>query len=189
MTDKATIRALDITFAALGLIVLGIPILICGMLVKRDSPGPAFFRQTRVGRREKPFTCIKLRTMTVDAPSVGTHEVCASLVTPLGRVLRHYKLDELPQLWNVLRGEMSLVGPRPGLPLQTQLVEERRLRSVFDVRPGVTGPGQVAGVDMSEPRRLSEIDQEWSRDPRVFRYFELIGLTLLGGGRGDRVLD
>ena len=91
----------------------------------------------------------------------ATHEISPSAVTSVGSKLRAFKFDELPQLWNVLVGEMSLVGPRPCLPNQVQLIAERRKRNVFAVRPGITGLAQVQGVDMSDPERLAEIDQTY----------------------------
>lgn len=125
--------------------------------------------------------------MAQGAPSVATHEVGASHITKLGAVLRRVKLDELPQLWNVLKGEMSLVGPRPGLPNQLELAEARRRWGVFTVRPGVTGPGQVNDVDMSTPERLAKIDATWTKRPTVLKYFTYIVMTVIGRGQGDRV--
>ena len=185
--QPALIRALDLGLAAAGLVVAAPVILGLALAVRATSPGPGLFAQVRVGRHEHPFLCYKLRTMSQGTVSVGTHEVSASAVTPLGRFLRRVKLDELPQLWNVLKGEMSLVGPRPGLPVQQALLEARRARDVFVVRPGVTGPGQVAGVDMSEPERLAELDASYSDAPKLRDYFRYLIMTLAGSGRGDRV--
>lgn len=173
--------------AAAGLVVATPVILGLALAVRATSPGPGLFAQVRVGRHEHPFLCYKLRTMSQGTVSVGTHEVSPSAVTPLGRILRRVKLDELPQLWNVLKGEMSLVGPRPGLPVQQALLEARRARDVFVVRPGVTGPGQVAGVDMSEPERLAELDASYSDAPKLCDYFRYLIMTIAGNGRGDRV--
>jgi O-antigen biosynthesis protein WbqP len=107
------------------------------------------------------FRCHKLRTMYAGTASMPTHEVSVSRITPIGGFLRRTKLDELPQLWNVLKGEMSLVGPRPCLPAQTVLVEERRRRGVAALRPGITGTAQLRGVDMADPAKLAEIDAEY----------------------------
>ena len=96
--------------------------------------------------------------MRTGAPQAGTHEVPASHVTPLGRLLRASRIDELPQIFNIARGEMSLVGPRPCLPSQLELVGWRRRLGVFSCRPGITGYAQVNGVDMSEPERLARLD-------------------------------
>jgi lipopolysaccharide/colanic/teichoic acid biosynthesis glycosyltransferase len=111
----------------------------------------------------------------------------ADAVTPYGGFLRRSKLDELPQLWNVLKGEMSLVGPRPCLFNQEELIAERAKRRVFDARPGVTGLAQVRGVDMSTPSLLAETDAEMLENLSISHYFKLILVTLLGNGAGDRI--
>ncbi len=187
--QTAAIRCLDIAAAGAGLLVLTPVLFVLGLWIRASSPGPAIFAQTRVGRFERTFTCYKLRTMSADTVSVATHEVSASSVTGLGRVLRKLKLDELPQLWNVLTGDMSLVGPRPCLPVQHQLLTARRLHAVFAVRPGITGPGQVNGVDMSEPEKLAALDAEWAAAPSVRAYVAFILRTLVGHGQGDRVRE
>lgn len=185
--SSAIIRILDIVAAALvGACLLPL-LMIAGLLVRLDSPGPALFRQWRVGRNETPFQCLKLRTMREGTPSLGSHEVSASQVTALGGRLRRLKIDELPQLWNVLVGEMSLVGPRPCLPVQRDVIEARRAHGVFDVRPGVTGPAQIKGIDMSMPIALADEDARWTQAPRLTDYLGIVLLTLAGRGRGDRV--
>ena len=126
--------------------------------VRLDSPGPAILSQWRVGQGERPFRCHKIRTMHVGTATLPTHMVGAAQVTRLGGFLRRTKLDELPQLLNIIRGEMSFVGPRPCLPTQTELIEERRRRGVFAARPGLTGLAQVQNIDMSDPPRLAEVD-------------------------------
>ena len=131
--------------------------------IKLTSPGPVLFAQQRVGRHEKPFRCLKLRTMYEGTKSLPTHEVDGQAVTSAGRVLRRLKLDELPQLWNVITGEMSLVGPRPCLPTQKELIEHRRALGVYDLKPGITGLAQVEGIDMSDPRKCAEKDAEYLR--------------------------
>jgi O-antigen biosynthesis protein WbqP len=130
---------------------------------------------------------VKFRTMRPGTASVATHLAEASAVTPFGRFLRRTKLDELPQLWNVLKGEMSLVGPRPCLPNQEELIAERQKRGVFEVRPGITGLAQVNGIDMSEPARLAEVDERMIRTLTLKDYFRYLVLTLTGKGSGDRV--
>ncbi len=128
-----------------------------------------FLRSNGLDIMRKLFTCYKLRTMYSYTPSVGTHEVQLSSVTPIGRRLRRWKLDELPHLWNVLRGDMSLVGPRPCLPIQSELIEKRRQMGVLDFRPGITGLAQVAGVDMSDPERLANIDSRIRAETKFYR--------------------
>lgn len=183
----AVIRLLDILAALIGGILTFPLVLLAAVLVRLESPGPALFRQERVGRHEKSFVCFKLRTMVQGTRNVGTHDLSAASVTRVGRWLRRLKIDELPQLWNVLLGEMSLVGPRPCLPTQSRLVEERRVRGVYDVRPGITGRAQVIGLDMSTPVELSEEDAIWARRPNLGDYLRLVLLTVLGKGQGDAI--
>lgn len=187
MKQSYVIRSLDLLISASGLVVLSPILAILLLALKATSPGPAIFAQTRVGRHERPFTCFKLRTMAVGTPNAGSHEVSAASVTRMGHVLRRLKLDELPQLWNVLRGDMSLVGPRPGLPVQLELLAARRRHGIYSVRPGVTGPAQVAGIDMSQPAALAVVDETFAARPTVRAYLRYIAMTLVGHGRGDRV--
>ncbi len=180
------IRFVDILLSLAGL-VLGAPVLLliyCAGLF--DTGSPLFF-QERVGRYRRPFTLIKFRTMDVDTASVASHLASRSSITRLGALLRKTKLDELPQLWNVLKGEMSLVGPRPGLFNQEQLLHEREIRKVFEARPGITGLAQVSGIDMSTPELLAETDAKMLRQLTLSYYFKLILMTVLGQGSGDRI--
>lgn len=182
------IRVFDIILSISGLI-LGSPVFILlWMLSWLDLKSP-LFKQERVGRYQKPFTLVKFRTMRLDTESVATHLANPSAVTTLGAFLRRSKLDELPQLWNVLKGEMSLVGPRPSLFSQTELIEERAERGVFAVRPGITGLAQIQGVDMSTPRLLAETDARMLQGLDLVAYFTYIFKTLTGAGRGDRMLQ
>lgn len=185
--DGAAIRSCDVIASVLGGL-LALPVLLAaGIFVRLGSPGPALFRQERVGRGEAIFVCYKLRTMADGTPAAGTHEMSPASVTTLGRWLRRLKLDELPQLWNVIRGDMSLVGPRPCLPSQIQLVEERRARGVYEVRPGITGRAQVIGLDMSTPVELAIEDALWARRPNLKDYLRLVLLTAVGKGQGDAI--
>lgn len=180
-------RVFDILASAAGLLATGWLIALLIILIRRESEGDGLFRQTRVGHRGRPFECYKLRTMKRETPAGASHDTYATFVTPLGKKLRRYKLDELPQLWNVLRGDMSLVGPRPCLPMQTVLVAAREKHGAFDVRPGITGRAQVAGIDMSEPERLAKIDGAYARERSFGEDLKIIFATVFGSGRGDRV--
>ncbi|MDW6020973.1 sugar transferase [Mesorhizobium sp. BAC0120] len=180
-------RVFDIVLALIGLVAASPVILVCMAAIRATSPGPAIFRQKRVGLHEKEFTCLKLRTMYRDTRDAPSHETGASAVTPVGRYFRRLKLDELPQLWNVLIGEMSFVGPRPCLPSQTELIISRRALGLYKIRPGITGVSQVAGIDMSEPERLAAHDATYLQDMSLAADFRLIAATVLGSGRGDRV--
>jgi O-antigen biosynthesis protein WbqP len=181
------LRLTDIFLSATGLILAFPVIAVCVVIHKLNYKGSAIFAQPRVGRDKVVFLCLKLRTMTVDTPQAATHQVSAAAITPIGRVLRRTKLDELPQLWNVLKGEMSLVGPRPCLPTQVELIEARNSLGLYALRPGITGPAQVKGIDMSDPDRLARADEVWLQQRSLALYFKIIVSTVRGGGQGDRV--
>ncbi|MBN9074850.1 MAG: lipid carrier--UDP-N-acetylgalactosaminyltransferase [Rhizobiales bacterium 65-79] len=177
-------RPIDVAGAAVGLVLLWPVILAAILAIRATSSGPGIFSQERVGKDEAPFLCRKLRTMFAGTESVPTHEVPASRVTPLGQFLRRTKLDELPQLWNVLKGEMSLVGPRPCLPTQTALVEARRRLGVTALRPGITGLAQVRGIDMADPEALAGIDAEYLSSMSLALDLRILVRTIFGGGSG-----
>lgn len=180
------LRIFDFTFALLGLI-FAFPVLLAIYVLGLFDTGSPLFRQERVGRHQKPFVLVKFRTMKIDTASVASHLASSASITRMGAFLRKTKLDELPQLWNVLKGEMSLVGPRPGLFNQQELTTERAQRGVFDVRPGITGLAQVSDIDMSTPKLLAETDQRMIRELTLAHYFKYILMTVLGKGAGDRV--
>jgi len=180
------VRLFDICFSLLGLI-FGFPVLITIYLVGLFDTGSPIFWQKRVGRNKKPFTLVKFRTMTVDTASVASHLASSASITRMGAFLRKTKLDELPQLWNVLKGEMSLVGPRPGLFNQEELTAAREAKGVFNVRPGITGEAQVNEIDMSTPELLAEVDAKMISELSITNYFKFIIMTVTGKGSGDRV--
>lgn len=180
-------RLFDLFAAICGLVFLSPVMLWIAVMVRRSTPGGAIFAQDRVGRGERVFRCYKFRTMYTTAPNAGSHEVTASWVTPEGARLRRYKLDELPQLWNVLRGEMSLVGPRPCLPTQDDVIQARRAAGVFSVRPGITGSAQLAGIDMSTPDHLAQADRDYVEKHDFFGDIRIIVATVSGRGTGDAV--
>lgn len=180
------IRFFDVVFSLAGLVV-GLPVLVVLYVIGLFDTGSPLFFQQRVGRHQKPFTLVKFRTMKVDTASVASHLASTSSITKFGTFLRRTKLDELPQLWNVLKGEMSLVGPRPGLFNQEELTAERDALGVFAVRPGITGLAQVSDIDMSTPKLLAETDAKMIASLNVKDYFKYIFMTVLGKGAGDRV--
>ena len=166
---------------------MGLPVLVVLYVIGLFDTGSPLFFQERVGRNKKPFTLVKFRTMKVDTASVASHLASSSSITKFGAFLRRTKLDELPQLWNVLKGEMSLVGPRPGLFNQAELTAAREKQGVFAVRPGITGLAQVNEIDMSTPALLAETDAKMIASLSVKDYFKYIFMTVLGKGSGDRV--
>lgn len=179
-------RVFDLIFSLLGLVIAAPVLALIWVLGWLDTGSPLFW-QERVGCHQKPFSLVKFRTMRPDTASVATHLADASAVTKLGHFLRCSKLDELPQLWNVLKGEMSLVGPRPCLFSQTELIDERESRGVFNGRPGITGLAQINGIDMSTPKLLAETDALMLKEMDHRAYFTFILKTVTGSGRGDRI--
>jgi O-antigen biosynthesis protein WbqP len=181
-------RIFDILFSLLGLLFLS-PILLVLIVTGYFDTRSPIFRQERVGKRMKQFNLVKFRSMYLNAPSVATHLASTSSITPFGRFLRKSKLDELPQLWNVFVGDMSLVGPRPNLFNQEELIKERDLRGVYSVRPGITGLAQINKIDMSTPQLLAETDSKMIKELNLLGYFKYILLTVFGKGFGDRVIE
>ena len=180
------LRILDFFIALFGLI-FAFPFFILLFIIGLFDTGSPLFMQERVGRNQKPFTLVKFRTMTVDTVSVASHLASSASITRFGGFLRKTKLDELPQLWNVLKGEMSLVGPRPGLFNQEELTQARDVKNVFAVRPGITGLAQVNEIDMSTPELLAETDAQMIATLNLKLYFNYIFQTVTGSGSGDRV--
>ncbi|MDD7805852.1 MAG: sugar transferase [Endozoicomonas sp. (ex Botrylloides leachii)] len=180
------IRMFDLVFALLGL-VFGSPIFVVLTLIGLFDTGSPIFRQERVGRDKRPFTLVKFRTMKIDTASVASHLASSSSITHFGHFLRRTKLDELPQLWNVLKGEMSFVGPRPGLFNQKELTEARERYGIFEVRPGITGLSQINKIDMSTPELLAESDARMIAEMSASNYFKYIFQTVAGKGSGDRI--
>ena len=172
------IRCFDFLFSLIGLIFL-FPVLIFIFFIGLLDNGSPLFIQKRVGLNLRSFKLVKFRTMKVNTLSSGTHLVDPSNITWFGFFLRKYKLDELPQLWNVLIGNMSLVGPRPCLFNQKKLIIERKKRGVFKVKPGITGLSQVSGITMKTPTLLSKTDLKMIKQMSLYYYFYYILKTLL----------
>ena len=180
------IRILDFLAAFLGLLFLW-PILLVVIIIGLFDTGSPIFVQERVGRNKKPFKLIKFRTMSVETKSVASHLASDASITKLGGFLRKTKIDELPQLINVVKGEMSLVGPRPNLFNQEELIRERDAQGVYDVLPGVTGLAQVQNIDMSTPELLAKTDKQMIDTLTLKDYFKYILMTATGSGSGDAV--
>ncbi|MDB2504023.1 sugar transferase [Gammaproteobacteria bacterium] len=171
------IRILDIIISSLGLLILSPLFIFLGVVCFFDTVSP-IFRQSRIGQNEVPFTIFKFRTMKQEAVCKPSHLVDKKLITPLGYFLRKYKLDEIPQLWNVLIGDMSLVGPRPCLPIQEDVILQRKIRNIFTQKPGITGLAQILGVDMQDPDHMARLDEEMLKDLNLRSYIRYLTKTL-----------
>ncbi len=154
-------RIIDLGFAFFVAFFLWWLFIIVWLVIKLTSRGPGIFAQKRVGRDGKIFTCYKFRTMNVGTKQAGTHEISSSNITIIGKFLRKTKIDELPQIWNIFKNEMSLVGPRPCLPTQKELIERRMELGVYDVKAGITGWAQIKNIDMSNAKKLAKTDREY----------------------------
>jgi O-antigen biosynthesis protein WbqP len=181
-------RIFDIFFSFFGLLILS-PVILLLLIIGFFDTGSPLFWQERLGVNQKPFYLVKFRSMHIHAPSVATHLASVHSITPFGRFLRKSKLDELPQLWNVFMGDMSLVGPRPNLFNQIELIEEREKRGVYSIRPGITGLAQINKIDMSTPQLLAETDARMVAQLNLLYYFKYIVLTVFGKGFGDRIVN
>jgi len=179
-------RFFDFFIAFIGAVIL-MPIGLIIMCIGYFDSGSPIFLQERVRRNKNPFTLVKLTTMKKDTAASLPHLASSSSITPFGGFLRKTKLDELPQLFNVLKGDMSLVGPRPGLFNQLELTQARDARNIYDVRPGITGLSQIKEIDMSTPELLSDTDKEMITTMSIANYFKYILMTVAGKGAGDRV--
>ncbi len=160
-----------------GVLVLMLPIMaFASLLIFFEDGLPIFFKQERLGKNKKIFTIYKIRTMKNDAPQLGTHAVSKSFLLKIGKLIRKIKLDEFPQLINVIIGDINLVGPRPGLVTQKMLLSERERKNIFKINPGITGLAQILGYDMSNPEKLSEVDLIYMKNKS--KYVDL--MILLG---------
>lgn len=173
-------RFVDIGFSIGIIVVFWWLLIVVWLAVKLTSEGAGIFVQQRVGRYGKVFSLYKFRTMVEGTEQVGSHEVNGSSLTKIGKFLRKTKIDELPQIFNILQGNMSLIGPRPCLMVQQELVSARWKRGVFDVLPGITGYAQVQNIDMSEPELLAKVDEEYIKLRTLPLDFRILVSTVLG---------
>jgi len=156
-------RLIDIMLSLLGIIVLAIPMLLVALIIKIDDPGPALFKQKRVGLHKTHFQLYKFRSMKLNTPDIPTHllENPEQYLIGIGALIRKLSIDELPQLFNILRGYMSIIGPRPALWNQDDLIAERDKYSANDVKPGLTGWAQINGRDELEIPVKAKLDGEY----------------------------
>ena len=174
-------RSFDLAGAVVAAVCLALPILILGLAVRLTSPGPALYWSDRMGRHNRLFKMPKFRTMRIDTPVVATHllQNPDQWLTPIGSFLRKCSLDELPQLWSILRGDMSFVGPRPALFNQHDLITLRLEKGVDELLPGLTGWAQVNGRDKLPIPKKVELDVEYLQRQSLLFDLKILWLTVL----------
>ncbi len=185
-------RFFDLLFSLLGAILLSWLFVILIVMIKIDSRGPVFFKQKRVGIHKKHFNILKFRTMRIDTPKdTPTHLLKdpEQYITKVGKFLRKTSLDELPQIFNIIKGDMAIVGPRPALWNQYDLIEERDKYGANDVLPGLTGWAQVNGRDELEIPVKAALDGEYVRKMGLFMDIKCIFRTFLSVARQDGVVE
>ncbi len=184
-------RFLDLVLSALGLILLALPMLVVALVIKLDDPGPALFTQKRVGIHKTYFKLYKFRSMKVNTPDIPTHllENPQQYISKVGAFIRKTSIDELPQLWNIFRGDMSIVGPRPALWNQDDLVAERDKYGANDVRPGLTGWAQINGRDELEIPEKARLDGEYVKKISFFFDVRCVLGTVFSVLRADGVVE
>lgn len=182
-------RVFDLILAIPAALVLFVPILIISLLVRLTSPGPALYWSDRVGRGNRIFKMPKFRTMQIGTPAVATHllENPESWLTPIGSFLRRSSLDELPQIWSILRGDMSFVGPRPALFNQDDLIALRTAQGVHELVPGLTGWAQINGRDELPIREKVRLDVEYLQRRSLGLDLQVLWLTFLKVVRSEGV--
>jgi len=183
MSDQAyriSKRTFDLLYASLGLLVSLLPLSAVALTVKITSKGPILFRQNRIGREGKSFTCYKIRTMHHGTPQCAASKLGdpSRFLTPIGALLRDYSIDEMAQLLNVLRGDMSLVGPRPLIPEEREVHRIRAEHGIYTMRPGISGLSQIIGRDGMSDRRKAELDTLYAQNASFWLDLAIIKRTL-----------
>lgn len=185
-------RLIDIILSFLAIIILFIPCLIIAIFIKAESKGPVFFKQKRVGKNKKYFMIYKFRTMRTDTPKdMPTHLLNNPdiYITKVGKILRKTSLDELPQLINILKGDMSIIGPRPALWNQDDLIAERDKYHANDIRPGLTGLAQISGRDELEIPVKAKLDGEYTKKISFWLDVKIFFKTIIKVFESDGVVE
>lgn len=183
--NALSIKVLDFTFSIFGIIFFLPLIAIVSILILVIDKQNPFFIQERIGKDKKKFKIIKLRTMKHDAPHLPAHEINNTYITKLGSFLRKYKIDELPQLINVLKGEMSFVGPRPSIESEHKIIKYRELKNIYNYKPGITGLATINKIDMSKPTLVAKLDKITMANLNFCNYILIIIQTGIGKGFHD----
>lgn len=182
-------RVLDIMLSSIAIIVFAIPMLIIGIVIKLNSKGPILFKQQRIGKDGIHFEIYKFRSMYIETPNISTEALGdpSSYITPVGKFIRKTSLDELPQLFNILKGDMAIVGPRPALYNQYELIAMRDAVGVNNIRPGLTGYAQVMGRDMISDEEKVEFDKYYVDNYSIWFDFKIILMTVFSVAKAEGI--
>ena len=179
MLRKKFIRMIRDFICIIGLLIISPFLFIAAIAIIIEDGTPILFIQERVGKNKSIFRIIKIRTLKLEAPNTGTHQLQNEYKLKCGKLIRKIKLDEFPQLINVLKGDINLIGPRPGLVSQIDLTENRNIKGIYTIKPGITGLSQVLGYDMSDPAKLAEIDEMYIHKKSLYIDFLILISTFL----------
>ncbi|WP_299515144.1 sugar transferase [uncultured Rummeliibacillus sp.] len=185
-------RVIDIVLSTLGLVILSPLFILLMIMIKIDSKGPILFKQNRIGIHQSQFKILKFRTMRIDTPqNIPTHlfDNPDQYITRLGKFLRKTSLDELPQIWNIFVGHMSIIGPRPALWNQYDLIEEREKYRANDIKPGLTGWAQVNGRDELPIEHKAKLDGEYVRKLNFWTDCKCFFLTMINVVKSDGIIE
>jgi lipopolysaccharide/colanic/teichoic acid biosynthesis glycosyltransferase len=174
MLHKKIIRILRDCICIIGLLSISPLLFFVAIAIIIEDGMPVFFIQERLGKNKSVFKIIKIRTLKIGTPNTGTHQLDQKYHLICGKIIRKFKLDEFPQLINVVKGDINLIGPRPGLVSQTNLTEKRHAKGIYEIKPGITGLSQVLGFDMSDPVKLAEIDKIYIKKQSLYIDFLIL---------------
>ena len=174
MLRKKFIRMIRDFICIIGLLIISPLLFFAAIAIMIEDGMPVLFIQERIGKNQLIFKIIKIRTLKIGAPNTGTHQLKNEYNLKCGKLIRKIKLDEFPQLINVLKGDINLIGPRPGLVSQIDLTQNRNANGIYDIKPGITGLSQVLGYDMSDPSKLAEIDKMYIQKQSLYLNFLIL---------------
>ena len=179
MLLKKFIRMIRNFICIIGLLIISPFLFFAAIAIIIEDGMPILFAQERVGKDQSIFKIIKIRTLKIGAPNIGTHQLENKYKLKCGNLVRKIKLDEFPQLINVLKGDINLIGPRPGLVSQIDLLQKRNAKGIYEIKPGITGLSQVLGYDMSDPAKLAEIDKIYIQKQSLYVDFLILISTFI----------
>jgi len=179
MLRKKFIRMIRDFICIIGLLIISPFLFFAAIAIIIEDGMPVLFIQERIGKNQSIFNIIKIRTLKIGAPNIGTHQLENKYKLKCGKLIRKIKLDEFPQLINVLKGDINLIGPRPGLVSQIDLTQNRNAKGIYEIKPGITGLSQVLGYDMSDPAKLAEIDKIYIQKQSLYVDFLILISTFM----------